>query len=358
MAKTNNPDLSALAAYPGRYSKELFSRFYNGMDFMNDLTVYPNVKSKMQLTKLSVNDEPRPYTGKFEPQDGDLVYAPRELVVDLFQRDIEVDPKKYQPTFLAEMTGAGSGSDNLNIPFAAFMWETVMGEQGASLNDKTAFFGKGKAAYSLWASGSTYSTGNRVYFNDGNRVNYYVAIASTSTGQSPLTHPAKWKKENAMAITKGLGTIIADEIAGGGLTAETIGSVTSSNGYDAFMAIWRKLPAAVRAKGATIFCSYTDYDAMVDQYESAVGKYTISDNGVQFLPKTDRKCVVKPATWMNGSRRLICTPKANLVVGVDRAEDANTITTIPQHYTIEASISGVIGFQIRDLSAIVVGDQA
>jgi hypothetical protein len=360
MPNTNNPTLSALAAYPGKYEKALMTRFYNSMDFVTDVTWYPNVKHKLQFTELSVNDVPRPYTGNFAPVDDDLVYSPRTLTVDRFQRDVEIHPENYRQTWLAEHMAAGTSSANKDIPFAEFTWNTVVGEQGAALNDRTVWHGRGVSAYSLWASGSTYSVGDLVYFTpSGGRLGYYVCLASTTAGQSPSTHPAKWGNHNAQAITIGYGQLIKDAITASALTPVTTGTVNaSSNAYDQFIAVYRALPEALKSKVVTLYCSYTDYQFMVDDYENRFGKYTGQINGVQFLPKTDNKCIVKPCTWMAGARRLVCTPKTNLIAGTDRMSDLETITTIPKHYTVEGSISGVIGFQIKQLAAIVVSDQA
>lgn len=360
MPTTNNPDLSALAAYPGKYEKALMRRFYNSMDFVSDITFYPNVKHKLQFTELSVNDVPRPYTGNFSPIDGDLVYAPRTLTVDRLQRDIEVNPENYRQTWLAEQTSAGSGSNQKSIPFADYTWNTVVEEQGAALNDRSAWHGRGTAAYSLWSSGSTYAVGDLVYFTpSGGRLGYYVCLATTSTGQSPTTHPAKWGNHNVQAITIGFGQLIKDAITATTLSPVTTGAVTSSsNAYDQFIAVYRGLPEALKSKQVTLYCSYVDYQFMVDDYENRFGKYTGQINGVQYLPKTDNKCIVKPCTWMAGARRLVCTPKSNLIAGTDLLGDLGTITTIPSHYTIEASISGLLGFQIKQLAGIVVSDQA
>jgi len=44
-----------------------------------------------------------------------------------------------------------------------------------------------------WASGSTYVSGNEVWFDDGAGTSgYYEANQSTTAGQSPVTHPSKW----------------------------------------------------------------------------------------------------------------------------------------------------------------------
>lgn len=357
MATTNNPVVSALAAYPGKYSKELITRFYNGMDFANDITVMPDVKSKLNLTKLSVNDTARPYTGTFAAKNGDLVYTPRVLEVFRSQRDMEVDPEKYRTTWMGEYQGPGSSSDQKNIPFAQAVWELVMGEQSAGINDRVAFGGLGTAAFTAFATGDTASSGAYVSWSDGTRVNYYKTLASVSSGETPVTHPAKFSDRNLEAIAKGLGTIITAEIAGSALTPYATGAIDSSNAYTALSALYRSLSVPNTRGGVTMYMSFTDFYAFVDHYQTSVQKYTQAEGQPMFLPNTNNNCLIKPCTWITG-RRVFVGKKANFLYGTDKLSDMNTITTIPKHYSVEASMSALHGFQIADLGAMVCNDQA
>lgn len=357
MPNTNNPVVASLATYPGTYQAALFRRFYNAMDFVNDVTVIPNVKYKLNLTKLSVSGSARPYTGTFVAENGDLNYTPKVLSVDRAQRDIEIHPDKYRSQFLGEFMDAGSDSGNKSIPFAQYTWETIMGEQAASFNDRLAWAGVGTAAFTTFATGDTASAGDLISWNDGTRLNYYKVLANVSSNQTPVTHPAKFQNYNVEAITIGWKKRIADAISGSEYTVTTTGSVDSTNGYSAAIAVFRALPAAIQSAGAVLFCSYTDYYAIIDHYESSVGKYTMADAKIQYLPKTMNKCVLKACTWIT-SRRIFATPKENILYGTDRLSDMNTITTIPQHYTVEAGMTSLHGFQIRDFSAFASNDQA
>lgn len=356
---TNNPVVSALAAYPGKYQKQLFTLMFNGLDIASDITLIKNVKNKLGMTTLTVNDEPRPFTGTFNPQDNDLVYTDRFLTVERVQRDIEINPEKYRTTYLSEELSEGSSSDKKDVPFAKYTWEKILGEQSAAINDRTAWHGRGVAAHALFNAGTVYAVGDLVYFNDGNRVNYYKCTVITIAGETPVTHPAKWQIHNAEALCKGLGIIFAEEVTASSIVPVTTGAITSSSGaYAQFTEMWRSMPAAIRAKGATLYSSYTDYDLMVDDYEDTVGKFTIPDNGPVYLPKTNKKCLLKPATWMTDTRRLVCAPKTHIAMGTDRLNDMEKITTVPSHYTIEASVSFLVGFQIGNLAEIRISDQS
>jgi hypothetical protein len=358
MSATNNPDLSTLAAYPGKLRGNLFRKYYNGLEFAQQVTVMPNVKYKEPLPKIVVGDRSRPFTGSFKPKSGDLSFGQRTLIVEPSQRDMEINPENYRKTYFSEFLSPGSDSSKKEIPFAQWTWETFMLAGASDINDYTAWSGKGTAAYTAFSLGSTASSGDLIYFNDGNRVNYYKVIASVTNVQTPLTHPAKFEDHNAHAIVKGWGQIILDEIGGGGLSPETIGALDSTNAFSGILELYRSTPTAMRKRDLTAYMSYTDFDAMVDQYQNSFGKYTMPDDGKpMFLPRTNNKCLVQPCSWITG-RRIIITPKENIVYGTDLLSDQNTITTVPSHYTIEASVKSLHGFNFADLEAMKINDQA
>ena len=61
---------------------------------------------------------------------------------------------------------------------------------------------------------------------------------------------------------------------------------------------------------------------------------------------------------MAGSSKLICTPTSNLILGTDQLSDLNSLTAIPKHYTLESSLSFLIGTQIKDLDVLTMNEQA
>lgn len=353
-----DPTLSALAAYSGQYEKKLMTRFLNGFDVNNPaLELYPTVKNKLNLTQIVVNKGAKPYTGKHVAKD-DIVYTPRILTVEDCQRDLTVDPKQYRPTFMAEMRGRGENANNMTIPFAQYVNEAIIKELNAELNNETLYHGVGKSGFSAYSAGATYSAGEKITYTQGGEVRYFECVSATTAGQNPDTHPAKWVWAGAKALTKGFGAIIADEITGGKLTPVTTGAVNNTNAYAKFIQMYRALPLAVRSQGAIILCSYTDYDHLLDDYEDKIKKNFEESNGITYLAKTDRKCIIAPWSAMSGSRRLIATAPKNLVVGTDEFSDMNTIKTKEEMYTLDMGISWVMGMQIRDLGAMAVSDQA
>lgn len=353
-------DVSALAAFPGEYEQKLFSTLINSMDIAKDVTLVPNVKKKLNLTKLRVKKGARPYSGTHEPDTGDLVYTPRVLEVKVGKRDLLIDPEDYRATWMASQVGAGSGASKKTIPFEQYVWAEVMKALGSEINDETAYFGLDLSALTVvpFDAGDTYAVGDFVTF--GSPTKWYKCIVITTAGQSPLTHPAKWTDVTAIVISKGLGTIIAEEITATNLSVTATGAITDgATAKTAFKKLFRAQTAPYKKAGVLIYCSYTDYEFLLDGLAENT-KYIKEDASATrlFLPETGRKCEIVPATWMNGSRRLICTPKENLLMGTDLLSDLNDISVIEDVYTLKTGIKFVIGWQIRDLAALKVGDQA
>ena len=64
------------------------------------------------------------------------------------------------------------------------------------------------------------------------------------------------------------------------------------------------------------------------------------------------------AKEVDTSGRVIVTPKENLLLGTQKLTDGTTVNMVQNVWTIDAGISGLLGFQVRDYSAMVINDQA
>lgn len=354
-----DPDISALAAYAGKYEQQLYAKMINGTDFARQLRVLPNVKNSVNMTNLRVQDGIRPYSDIVTASGNDLAYEPRKLTVGDGKRELLISPQKYRQTFMSE--SMRPGFNPMEIPFAAFTWGEVMKSVGAELNDKTIWHGFDKSTATAYSGSATYTAGDYITVTTGDKVDFYKCLSNTTAGESPSTAAAKWQLVNAEAVCKGLGTIIAEEIAASNLTAEAIGAITSTAGdaLTSFRQLFRSQSDANKMRGVTIFCSFTDYELLLDDVEKEVSKYTRDDVSAGFvLPGTGNRCRVEPATWITNSRRMICTPPENIVVGTDLLSDMQRIRTKENLWTLEAGIAFSLGVQIRDLQEIRINDQA
>lgn len=354
-----NPDITAIADYGGDFQQALFRRFYDEFSSsVSGIKVYPGVKNKLTLTKIVIGKGAKPYSGNFVSRSTDISYEPRVLEVKDCQRDLQIEPKKYRPTWQAQRRGSGENAKNKTIPFAQFVWESVIVGLKDEVLHETIWHGVGTTGFVAFDAGDTYAVGDLITFTQDNELRYFRCIATTTAGQSPDTHAAKWEWAGARALCVGFGKLISDAITAGDLVTTVTGAVSSSNAYDKFTLMWRALPDAIRLAGGVILCSMDDYDALTDDYENKVSKNFETIDGITYLAKTNRKCVIMPCAWMAGTRRLIATAPDNLIMGTDDLNDMNVIETEPHIYTINAGITWVMGFQIRDFEAMAVSDQS
>ncbi|SEM66088.1 hypothetical protein SAMN05192574_101375 [Mucilaginibacter gossypiicola] len=359
---TISPDTTLIANFFGKVRNQLFSKFYNMLDIANDITLVPNVKNRMVLTKLLIRNGFEPYSGTFQPKGDDIGYQPQYLDVDQWQRDLIIDPRKYRTTYLSDFRPSGENTLNNVIPFQQYTYDKVLQSLAADINDKTAFFGVGSAAFAAFNAGTAYSVGAKIKFTVGQKTQYFTAVASTSAGESPATTPAKWVDSNALAVTIGLGTRIKTARDTSVIPAANVvstGAVTgSSNPYKQVTSVFRALPDAVKARGAQIYLGNTIMEFLQDDFLSTTAKYTETDaSGNMFLANTNKKAQLVPTTWQRGSNMIIATPKENLLMGTDLLSDNNIVNVIPDVYSIKMGMSGVLGFNFQDPEILCINDQ-
>jgi hypothetical protein len=356
MAK--DPNISGLLAYVGTNEAKLMKRLLNKLAIENKAVMLDTgVKSKKNLHKIIVANGAKPYTGDFVAKS-DLSYVPRTIEVEKAQRDLRIEPSLYRDTYFEFLRGNGENPKNMTIPFAQFTNEAIIDELAAEINNQSLYHGQGIAAFPLLDTGNAYAVGDYVSFTQDGELRYWECIATATAGQTPTTHPAKWIWAGAKAICKGFGKMLAAEITASNITPVTTGATTASNAYANFIAVWRALPEVVKSTGGVILSNYTNFEYLLDDYENKISKNFETLDGVTYLAKTDRKCIVQPWSAMAGSNRIIATAPKNLVVGTDDAADMSSIKTIEAMYHYDQGMSWVMGTQFRDLDALACNEQA
>lgn len=352
-----NPDLSGLATYIGRYRKDIYTKFLNSLGIFNDITGWYGVKDKERLIKLTVQGEPEPFSGVFEPDNKDIFFGDQELKVEKFQRDFQIFPEKYRNSYFSYRRGAGEGANNRTIPFYEFTMNEVIKKLAADINDISVWWGLGKAAFPLFSPTDTYAVGAHVSFVVGKKVRYYDVVEATTAGQSPATHPAKFKLASAKAIVEGLGTKIRNARTSGALTnVASTGLITVDDALDQFRAVWAKAPEHIRREGGVLYTSFSNYEKLLLSFEK-VSQYTEKDGTVKYLPLTDKKCELRPVSWKAGSNQLTVSQQSNLIAATDQLKDLSDISAIPQMYHVDFGMSGVIGFGVIDFDEMATNDQ-
>lgn len=367
----NAADVSALSTYAAAMQRPLIATLINGLDVADDIVIQPNVKNSIPLTKLRVGKGFRPYSATHEPESGNLVYTDRILTVATGKRDLLLDSEDYANKYLAWQLSPGSGANKKEIPFAQFTWNLIMKQLAAEINDGTVYFGFDKSSIIGWVGPSTtYSVGDVVTYTQNSVLKYFRCISATTASQSPDTHPLKWTDVTEQAVVPGLKSYITTAIGASTVTVTATGAITDgATALTAFTKLFRSAAAVYKKNGMIIHAPYTDYEYLMDGVLATYSKYTREDlaaTGFLVLPNTSGKCIVKPTTWLTGSRRLIMEPNApgdelrgqNLIMGTDLLSDMNEISAIPDVYTLKTGIKLRLGFQIQDLNALILGDQS
>lgn len=308
------PDTSALSAYAGKHEKKLFRTLIAAMTILKDLTVIPGIKNTLKLTKLTVKDGIRGYREDFDSSDDDLSYSGRDLVVELLKRDMKINPLKYRNTWMSEVMKPGVNIDD--IPFAAFVNESILKQIASEVNRGA-----------------------------------YLAV--------------KGDMSTLLKSFDGLGTLIAAAIAaetavaGTGIVPVATGALTNTNAVAKFELLTASMPSEFLDEGFEIKCAIDQFRLYNEDYRERYKKYVeMNTDGTYTIDNTGGKVKIKPCTWMGTSKRLIASPFENLLAGVDGLGDMDKIHTDVELEIIKYRILFALGFQIRDLKAIRVNDQA
>lgn len=369
----NAVDISAITDYAEANQRDLIASLVNGLDIAQDILVIPNVKNKINLTKLTTGNGFRPYSRTKEFKSGQLVFTNRQLITQTGKREIQIDFRDFKNSYLAHRTTPGNGAnkDFNSMTFAQFVWAEVIKGLQREMNDETAYFGFDKADAVAYSGAATYDPGDIITYTQDGVLEYFLQVdaGATTAGQSPDTHPAKWRNVTARAVVPGLKSFIDEAIADTDISEVTTGAISDgTTAKAAFKELFRSFGPAYKRSKVIIHASFTDCEHLLDGLED-ITKYTMPDvsalvkMGLIPIPGTNFNGWAKPATWLGDSRRLIAEPMApggygyNLVMGTDLLSDANQIAQTKELWTIDAGIAVDLGFQIQDLDALKVGDQ-
>jgi hypothetical protein len=370
----NAVDVSLITAYADEAKRPLFATMMNELDIAKDITVIPNVKNSIALTKLTTGDGFRPYSGTHEPKPGALQFSDRTLTTISGKRDLLIDVRDFKSKHLAWRTRPGDpAAKTINdMDFAPFVWDQVFKAMWREVNDEVAYFGIDRTGILAYAPASTYVAGNRVTFTLNGVQEWFQATGAVAANQTPQTNPALWRNITARAVVPGIESYFSALIAGGFAVTATGAVTNGATALAANLALFRSFTPAYKNSGVIIHGSWTDYEFLTDGL--ATRTINVSSDTKEFLnmnllplPETGGRCFFKPATWLGTSRRLIAEPiiiengnayGANLVMGTDLLSDGNSINLIPDVYTLKAGITFDLGFQVQDPSALRLGNQA
>lgn len=304
-------DVTSISTNLVKFGGSIMKKRVTKAKFTADFEVLRKVKQPVALTRLHTTGGPRPYRAQRDQSGNGMKFTDRKLTVLQSKWDMDdFDPEVYRNTYLAAVEDGRL--DPNKIPFYQYIAEKISEDYMSKINDQVVLNGE------------------------------YDAAGTTTAD-----------------IATGVGTIIADEITGGGLTPITTGAITSANAVSKLELIHNALPAWMKEEdgGATIFVSYDVLQKYKENYRSTYG-FTFKPNevGEYVIDGTTTKIVAR--SWMGSSQRLICVPtnKKNLYFGCDT--DGIEFYVTPDLNILKVRVMFPLGFQIADLEAIFVNDQA
>ena len=358
MVGLETADVTALTNYSGTFAKKLILNFVNGLDIADDVHVIRNLKGNHNLPMFTASSGIRPTNTNVTSRSGtQRTFSDRTISMKGGMKIFSIIPEELRETYMNEMLDPNAKE----IPFAQWVWEGEFNQLKAEINDN-CYLSEYNADAADWDSGTVYNSGDFVNFNE----DIYEANTTTTAGDSPSTTPASWDIRNATSITTGLGTILANEITAANISPVTTGSITSSNAYDSVILVYRGLSQAVKNKGVDLRCYVSEdvFDSYLDQIETDFGTGNVEDlpenaGGWVTVRKTGGKLKIKACSWMGTSSRIIVAPKGNIHMGTNVLDDMNKIgKMVPTLHGYDAICKYLLGFQIGDLGAISVNEQA
>lgn len=350
---------SGIALFLGNNDKVLINQALNGLDFVNQVRIVRNASlNGTGLQKMTVGKGIRPLNLNIDQRgDNQRTFAGRKLLVYEGMKIIDLIPEELNNTWMSDMLVPGAKE----VPFAQWVWQREFEKISSEINDAIylSSYNGLAAAYNA----ATAYTGGTDYMKYGTYEDIYKCVTTTTAGQSPDTHPAKWSLVNESVISTGWGTIIANEITAGNIAGAnliTTGAISSSNAMTKVNAMVEGMTVAHRNLGGTVKVSPVVYQNYLKEEKAT---FTMAlDQRMGDGPKTVYgfpKWGIEQCSWMGTSSRIIATQKNNLVFGcnleADSLKPAKTIETL--HGT-KSVVKWYQGCEIADLETLYVNDQA
>lgn len=348
-------DVQTIAKWAGKYSKEFLNQMLNALDVFTDLKVVRNVsRHGLLMPKLTISSGARPLdTNVEENNKQERSWSGKKLYVKDCMKLFKLIPADLKESFLSDMLDPALKV----VPFASWVWEKEMEKLASEINDNF-YLQEYHADAPAWNAGSVYTGGTSYmkYTDD----NYYKCVTTTTAGQSPDTHPAKWLEVNGLVSYDGPAKAIATAITNG-VVPITTGAITSANAVTKIKVMYDAIPVSVRKKGGTFLMSQTTFDAYLEHEKTLYPNVLDQDMGdkPKYVYGSDRKWKIKPCTWMGTSGRVIANVMdKNLVVGTNLTETPGVTNTIQTLHGYKAIAVWLFGFEIADDEVLYINDQA
>lgn len=359
LADPGSTEIAAIAKWAGMYSKQFLSQMLNSLDLLNDMKVDRLVSRQGKLLpKFTAQGGLRPLDTSVESRGGvERNWSGRKLFVYDAMKVFSIIPEDLIESFQSDMLAPGA----VQIPFAQWVWQKEMEKMASEINDNAylAEYAGNAAAYDD-AAVYTYSATVSQFVKFGALNDIYKLAATTTAGQSPLTHSAKWTKVNESAIAEGIGTIIRKEIAATNIAPINTGAISNTDCLDKMEQMYNSMTLAHRNKGGVVRVSP---DIMRKYLIHEKAEYPMAANpefgdGKKYLYGTGKKWELRECSWMGSSQRIIMTQFDNLNFGTNLTGNPGVTKTVDTLHGYKSVAKFLIGFEISDLENLYVNNQA
>lgn len=296
-------DVSALNNLFAKVGNEIFLQMVNEWAPGSEFAIHDNVDSPLNLPKLSITGEPRPYRKQDDFSGNDAVFTDRVLQVNQSKWDFEFDPEDLRNNYIVQVKSAKLDPNVTTLN--QFIANKIVEDYWAKINDMCILDG--------------------VYNASG-------------TG--------------AADIMDGLTEIIS----GMSLTPVATGALTAGNAVTKVEEVCEAVPLWMRKAGFKVICSYTVFDHYKKHYRT-LNNIGFDQRATDSIPIDGFRATLEPRTFMGTSLALMAVPssKANIHIGYDGKRLA--IHPTPHLNIMQVRFMLPIGMQIADAEALVINDQ-
>jgi hypothetical protein len=321
----NIADLNAsLGAYLRENRDVLIAEVLLDTGFEDKFEVMDDVKDEVPLPRLTMTNIVQPGLDKtdWNPTANAIRFGARILKTRDLKVDLNIIPQVLEKTWLGYKNRKGSGGQNqFQMPFEEFIMRYIIAKAKEDIHLNSIYRGVYNAA-----------------------------------GTTPID------------TMDGLLHLISDEITATSMTPIVTGAITAVNVKEKLLLVYDGIDEAYKHKPTQMLVNSQIFDWYVRLHDPLANAYLVRQD-VQSLASTPMlnmfplfgtNCTLKREPGLGASQRVICTPKENMVYGVDSMDDSGTIMIEQEKRTLNLMMDFKAGVQLKEVNdkAIRVNDQA
>lgn len=275
-------DAEAFQDYVRQHRMDLFKILLYGFTTAQLATPFDGVKGELVLTESIIQGSlAKRWSKGFNPVPA-IKFKPRVLKTTLEKVDISVVPQEYEFSYLG--LARRKGQDPKDWPFEGFILMQLL--EQLSKEKENAIWHAEEAAVPADSD----------------------LLSETFDGYLK----------------------IIDDAVGADLTEITTGAIDENNAIASFRTMWKEVGSSYKKAGVDIMCSYDIFDAYRINYKevfkanpvetSIINESGYSINGLRYELGAGNSNII-PIEGLEGSGRVIMTPRQNLGYGYDAPGD-------------------------------------